>query len=87
MIYFFYDLKCARSFLKKQEHKRLDIMFHAYLVNKFGIRVIDFMYKTIKSEFSNLVSDAYIDTGSNKAAYDTAVVIGYKYVIYNKKII
>lgn len=51
----------------------------------YGIKVIDYMFKTLKNEFSYKINSIIINVYNDRAALITARELGYKKIIFNNE--
>ncbi len=49
----------------------------------YGMRVLDYIFKTLKDEFPSKIADIIVDAYDDYAAFVTAKELGYKKIKYN----
>ncbi|WP_347938870.1 hypothetical protein [Rickettsia oklahomensis] len=81
IVYEISTLEEARDFLSSVEEK-LILTHNASSVKYYGMLIIDYMFKTLSSEFPEKVLDLTVDVGDDHAALFTAIKLGYKNIIY-----
>ena len=81
-IYEIENIKSAREYLSRVNE-------HVLLSNPqgstryYGIRVIDYIFKTLQNEFPDKIKGIIIDVYDDYSAWVTAKELGYDRIIYN----
>ena len=81
IVYEVTSLESSREFLRGCNKQQQIILTNAPNTTLYyGMLVIDYMFKSLKSEFSNII-DIQVNTINDSSAYYTAIKLGYKNII------
>ena len=76
MLYIVENLESAREFL--MHHKgRVVITNLPASTRYYGMRVVDYMFKTLQQEFPDKIQGVVVDTYDDHSAQVTAIRLGY----------
>ena len=81
MIYEVENLNSARKFLM-EANGRITLSNPPGSTRYYGMRVIDYIFKTLKQEFPNKVSGFVVNAYDDYSAFTTAHKLGYNQIRY-----
>lgn len=81
MLYEVENLSDAREFLTRCEQKII-LSNPQGSTRYYGMRVIDYIFKTLQREFPTKISDFVVDAYDDHSAFITAKQLGYKNIKY-----
>lgn len=84
-IYEIENIKSAREYLSKINEPVL-LSNPQGSTRYYGIRVIDYIFKTLQNEFPSKIRGTIIDVYDDYPALITAKELGYDRIIYNNQI-
>jgi hypothetical protein len=81
MIYEIVNLSTAREFLSSTEISKITLTNHIGSTRYYGMRVIDYIFSSLKKEFPDKIEDIILNVYDDHSAFVTARQLGYKNII------
>jgi hypothetical protein len=81
MIYEVQNLQSARRFLGSA-NKKITLSNPQRSTRYYGIRVIDYIFKTLQQEFPDKIEGVIVNAYDNYSAFVTARQLGYNQISY-----
>ncbi len=81
MVYEVENLESARKFLSRT-NKAVTLTNPQGSTRYYGMRVIDYIFKTLKQEFPNKISGTIVNAYDDYSAFTTARKLGYSQIEY-----
>jgi hypothetical protein len=82
MIYEIQNLKSARKFLTEHDVQKVMLSNPPGSTYYYGMRVIDYIFQTLKLEFPDKVSGFIVNVYDDYSAFVTARKLGYQQIEY-----
>jgi hypothetical protein len=83
MIYEVQNLQTARRFLRSA-NKKITLKNSQGSTRYYGMRVIDYIFKTLQQEFPDKIQGVIINAYDDYSAFVTARQLGYNQICYSK---